>query len=93
MNLPTVIVRFFANLREIVGKKTVELKAKDIRSLLDDLIGDYPDLEPEILDDEGKLKNTVKIILNGRNIEFLDGLATELKEEDMLAVFPLIAGG
>ncbi len=88
-----VMVKFFATLQEPVGENKVEIDAKDVSSLLDIILERYPGLKPELLDDEGELKDTIKFMLNGRNVDFLDGMETKLKKDDTVAVFPLVAGG
>ena len=35
----------------------------------------------------------VIILVNGRHIEHLDGVATKLTEDDYVAITPLVAGG
>lgn len=42
---------------------------------------------------EKQLGGDVIILVNGRAIEHLAGLATPLKEEDEVAIFPRLAGG
>lgn len=33
------------------------------------------------------------ILVNGRRVEFLNGINTELKDEDTVQIFPVVAGG
>lgn len=40
-----------------------------------------------------KLKGGVTVMVNGRNIRFLDGNETELEGGDTVTVFPPIGGG
>jgi len=35
----------------------------------------------------------VSILQNGRNIQFVDGLESELADGDVVAIFPPVAGG
>lgn len=43
---------------------------------------------------EGKyLKPGIKIIINGRDIDYLDGMDTELKDGDVIVIIPQVAGG
>ena len=43
--------------------------------------------------DNGKIKPYIIILKNGRHIQHLDGVETELKEGDKVSIFPPIAGG
>ena len=46
------------------------------------------------MNDDGTDKgDDVIIMVNGRHIEHLDGMATTLTEDDYVAVTPLVAGG
>lgn len=49
-------------------------------------------LYDEVVED-GRVKAMYKILVNGRDIEFLNGLDTRLKEGDVVDVFPPVAGG
>jgi molybdopterin synthase sulfur carrier subunit len=89
-------VKLFATLRQIVGVKEIEvgLKGGDtVGSVLDRLVADYPAMGEHILDDEGSLEAYINVFVNGRSIRFLDGLNTRLGEDDVLAIFPPVAGG
>lgn len=84
----------FANIKKIIGKKQFTMEAESVEDLLDKLLEEYgKELRDELLDDSGKIKSIYRIIVNGRNINLLDGFQTKLKDEDMLVLMPAIAGG
>lgn len=43
--------------------------------------------------DENELGERIIVMINGRRIEFLQGLATPLKSTDTVQIFPVVAGG
>lgn len=43
--------------------------------------------------DNDALKNSVRVLLNGRAIELQNGLATQLKDGDVITVASAVAGG
>jgi molybdopterin synthase sulfur carrier subunit len=91
-----VKVKLFANFREEAGEASVEIDARTAGELLVELAQRYETLGKSILDStepEVVTKDGVTVMLNGRNIRFLDGAATELDEDDTLAIFPPIGGG
>jgi len=49
--------------------------------------------EENVLEPDGKVKPFIKVLVNGLGIETLRGLSTELKNEDVVAIFPPVGGG
>jgi len=87
-------VKVFATLRDMVGwkEKEYDVEAKDINDFLEDVVGGK--LYDIIMDkDKGQLLPQYKILLNGRDIDFLEGLKTKLKDQDFIAIFPPVGGG
>ncbi|RXJ03817.1 MoaD family protein [Anaerobacillus alkaliphilus] len=91
-----MLIKVFANFREICGGKTVTLTVADgqsILSVLDKLVEQYPLMNEELFTEDRKLKPLVHVFINGRNIIHLEGLASPTKEADQIALFPPVAGG
>jgi molybdopterin synthase sulfur carrier subunit len=89
-------LKLFATLRDIVGKKemTVPFRAgQTVRDLLDSIAEIHPELGREIMTDDGELTGLVHVMVHGRNIQWLDGLDTTIKEDDILVLMPPSAGG
>ena len=91
-----VKVLYYATFRQITGIKEEDVEMKDgskIRDLLFFLFQKYgEDFKSNVMENE-KIRSAVKILLNGRDIDFLKGLDTELKTGDSVYFFPSIAGG
>lgn len=87
-------VKFFANFREIVGQRSINIDAggKTVGWLIDHLVDKYEGLGPALFEDD-ELREYVHVMVNGRSIHFLDGLDTVLQADDELAIFPPVAGG
>ena len=88
-----VIVKPFANFREIIKESELEVEVENgtISELLNSLCESY-DLRNKIFDGD-KIRGYVTILVNGRSINFLDGLMTKLAYGDEIAIFPPVAGG
>ena len=89
-------VKFFAALWEITGEKEVELDGTNmtVREVLQKLIERYGEtFKKEIMDNDDKVKDHYVILVNGRNIVFLDGINTKVKYGDLISVFPPVGGG
>ncbi len=83
-----VRVKFFATLREVTGKREMEIKnVKNVAELLHCLY--------EIFGDEFRkeIEGRNMILVNGRNILDMDGYETEIGENDEISIFPPAGGG
>jgi molybdopterin synthase sulfur carrier subunit len=88
--------RAFASLREIIdaGEKTLVLpQGETIKGLLENLCNTYPRLRAHLFDLPGQIKPYFIILKNGRNIVSLQQLDTVIDENDVIAIFPPVAGG
>jgi len=91
----TVKLKAFARFRDLLGGN-LELDIEsgaEVSDLLAHLLSRSEDLQDLIFEDSGELKDDVNILINGRHIESLEGLETELKEGDEVALFPAVVGG
>lgn len=88
-------VKFFATFRKITGEKEVQITgAGSVAALFERLAARYSlAAEDNFLWRAGKIHPDVIILVNGRAIEHLNGMATTLQEADTVAIFPRIAGG
>jgi len=87
-------VKFYASFREVFHTKEVNIQVENgtnIRKLLA-LLCDSPQRLEELFDNN-KLKPFIIVLKNGRHIQHLNGLETDLEEGDNIAIFPPIAGG
>jgi len=90
-----MLVKVFANLRQICGGVTVDVQPDGERviDVLDKMIEMFPPLKDEIFTAEKELLPFVHVYVNGRNIIHLDDLETKVVETDQFALFPPVAGG
>jgi sulfur-carrier protein len=60
--------------------------------VIDDLVGRYPALGEQLLQD-GELASFVNVYLGGEDIRTLDGLDTPVDDSESLILLPAMAGG
>jgi len=86
-----VSVRLYAHIREVVGKEKLQLnlgRGATIQLLLSRLMAKYGRKVGEML----RGRNLV-VMLNDKNIEFLDGPETSLEDGDRISILPPLSGG
>ncbi|RLF98344.1 MAG: molybdopterin synthase sulfur carrier subunit [Thaumarchaeota archaeon] len=90
-----VKVLVFVSLRDKVGwsQKEVMVDGDKIRDLLKSIKSVDGRSLYEIVTENGKLRPNFLILLNGREISFLNGLNTKIKDGDTISIFPPAGGG
>jgi MoaD family protein len=83
------IVKLYANLRKLAGTKELIVTESTIGAVLNELVKQNPPLGDVILEN-GNLRPHIVITLNGHNAVDLN---VEVNEQDIVAIFPPIAGG
>ncbi len=90
-------VNFYATLRQIVGRKTIEFDLPEgvtASKLLEVIMERFPALRPELVDENGHLYRHVHFFVNGRDAPFLENkLDTIIKPADKIDIFPPVGGG
>jgi len=95
-----VTVRFFTVLREITGKKEEALAfSKEekitVDTVLRSLTQRYGKPFTQYVYDAGtgEVKGFLQFFINGKSASTLNGLQTELRNGDMVAIVPPVGGG
>ena len=91
-----VTVKFFAEFSEATEKKQESIEGvNDVPSAIHQDVHRFEKKLAERLysSDTRELRKTVNILVNGRRLDFLQGLNTPLKDGDEVAIFPPVAGG
>jgi len=89
-------VKLYASLRQVAGTKMLDVEVNPettIRKVLQEVTRRYPMLDKFVWKAPGELSELVHVFINGQNLRNLAGLATPLKEEDHVDIFPPVVGG
>ncbi|MDZ4669780.1 MAG: MoaD/ThiS family protein [Phototrophicales bacterium] len=70
----------------------VTVGGETIGAALNDLMTQFPELEPHLFKD-GELRNFVNVFIGDEDARFLQGLETAIEGETALRIIPSIAGG
>lgn len=89
-----VTLKFFADLAQVFGTEVPRPlePAADVGRLLGGLC-DTEGRRQVLFSGADVLRERLTVLVNGRNILFLDGLSTPLRDGDVIAVFPPVYGG
>ena len=86
-------VRIPPTLREQTGgEREVLAEGETVGDLLDDLMGRFPALRHQLVEDEG-LAPFVNVYVEGEDVRTLDGLETEVHPGSTVTLLPAMAGG
>ncbi len=92
-----VEVKFFTSLREITGKKVDEIQLQntitvdELLTLLSEKYG--KNFREYIYSKKGDVQGFLSFLVNGKNINIIQGFDTKLQENDVVAILPPVGGG
>lgn len=82
-------IKLFANLRKLAGKKELQVTGVNLHAAIDHMIDQFPALDGVIMEN-GQIREYFVIAINGNIVTDLDAA---LSIDDVVAVFPPLAGG
>jgi len=91
-----MVIRYFAFLRDITrtGEQILNDPPDRLETLLHTLSQRYgPGFRRWVLEADGRLSEMSIVLVNGRDARDLNGLDTPLRPDDIIAIFPPVAGG
>lgn len=87
-------VRIPTPLRKLSGdREELNISAANVSELIEGLEQECPGIKERICDEEGNIRRFINLYVNNEDIRFLNGIDTELSENDNVSIIPAIAGG
>jgi len=86
-------IGFLGAIRQITGTSEQRLVAPTVEALLSCLLRLYGDSWKERVFDGKDLISGVVVMVNGVNIQQIQGYSTPLSAEDRIDIFPMFEGG
>ena len=77
---------------EVGGERQVTASGSTVRELLEDLIGRFPGLRTQLVEDD-ELAPFVNVYVEGEDVRTLDGIETPVPEGSTVILLPAMAGG
>jgi len=92
-----VEVKFFTSLREITGKKVDTIQLQNtitVNELIKMLSEKYGKKFMEYIYDKDEVtQEFLSFLVNGKNINKMQGFDTKLEDQDVIAILPPVGGG
>jgi molybdopterin synthase sulfur carrier subunit len=93
-----VRVHTILTLQEVIGRREVELdlpQGTTLKELLSHMVGVWGEKLSERLFKAGteELLPRIRVMVNGRDVQFVQGLETVLQDGDQVHLFPPVSGG
>jgi molybdopterin converting factor small subunit len=54
---------------------------------------DYPAIRQRVLDDQNNIRRHVNVFVNGENVRFAEGVATQVSNDSEVWIYPALSGG
>jgi molybdopterin converting factor small subunit len=75
------------------GQSSVKANGGTVGEVFEDLVRQFPLLAGQVVDDGGTLHRFVNVYRNDDDVRYLDKLATEVSEGDVISILPAVSGG
>lgn len=81
-------------LRKFTGhNRNFETEKDNLSDALQDFVGEYPDVEKNLLDEKGNVRSFIKIYIGDNEVDPNDNGSITLSEDTEVSIVPAIAGG
>ena len=87
VKVPTPLRRLTDDQRE------VQVNGSTIRDVIDELENSFPGFRERLCDESGEIRQFINFFVDGEDIRFREGLATEIKDGEAVSIVPAAAGG
>jgi MoaD family protein len=75
------------------GEREVDGSGSNVGEVLRSLADQHPATESQLFAEDGGLNRYVNVYLNDEDVRVLNGLETDVSENDTIVILPAMAGG
>jgi len=90
-------IKIYATLRQVLGAKSIHVDDApeiSVAQMLKEIYNKYPRLRPELFaGDPSQLNPAIHVLINGRDMRYLDGMESVITPKDEVRLFPPVGGG
>jgi sulfur-carrier protein len=91
-HLPSALRKWAGNQEIIEISLPLDLRMTIVEAF--EMLGrDYPGIRQRVLDDQGNIRRHVNVFVNGENVRFAQGDATQVTHASEVRVYPAMSGG
>lgn len=87
----------FGPLRDATGNREVTLSVEKEEATIDDVLealtGEYPDMDGQLLNDDGTIQDGIVVTLEKRHVSQLEGATTDVPPGATVRITPSLQGG
>lgn len=85
--IPTPLRKFTDN------QSSLDASGNTVNDAMEQLALTFPDLKKQLFDDQGNLRNFIKVYVGDEDIKGLNNGETRVDNETVISIVPAIAGG
>lgn len=91
-HLPSALRRWAADKEIIEISLPLDARMTIVEAV--ELLGrDYPGIRQRVLDDQGNIRRHVNVFVDGENVRFAQGGATQVTHASEVRIYPAMSGG
>ncbi len=91
-HLPSALRKWAANNEVIEMSLPLDLRMTIVEAF--EMLGrEYPGIRQRVLDDQGTIRRHVNVFVDGENVRFAQGDATQVTHASEVRVYPAMSGG
>jgi len=91
-HLPSALRRWSGDKEIIEMSLPLDLRMTIVEAFV--MLGrDYPGIRQRVLDDQGNIRRHVNVFVDGENVRFAQGGATQVTHASEVRIYPAMSGG
>jgi sulfur-carrier protein len=91
-HLPSALRRWAGDNEVVEMRLPLDMRMTIVEALV--MLGrDYPGIRQRVLDDQGNIRRHVNVFIDGENVRFTQGGATQVTHDSEVRIYPALSGG